>query len=155
VSLNVKSIYINTVCHLQWHYHLDSYSMAIGNLLLTDKDKDNIRAFQLKITCNMPRCVFNCMHHTFHHKMDIDSEWVILHRVTILSGIQPNNYHCCINSCITYTNDYTDLDHCPFCDKPQCMSNGQPWHIFSYIPLLPCLQALLQSPSTIGHLSYH
>jgi hypothetical protein len=75
-------------------------------------------------------------------------------RVAILSGIQPVNYHCCINSCIAYTNNYADFDDCPFCDEPRRMSNGQPWRIFSYIPLLPHLQTLCQSPSTIDRLSY-
>lgn len=45
-----------------------------GDLIITDEDHDNIRAYHLKIMCNMPQWVFNRMRYKFQHKMDIDSE---------------------------------------------------------------------------------
>ncbi|KAJ7027106.1 hypothetical protein C8F04DRAFT_1294979 [Mycena alexandri] len=45
------------------------------NLILTDKDRDNIRAFKLKLVSRMPRTAYNQMVYTFAHKMDLSSEW--------------------------------------------------------------------------------
>ncbi|KAF7345179.1 hypothetical protein MSAN_01894200 [Mycena sanguinolenta] len=59
------------------------------NGILTEQDRDNISAFQLKMISNMPRVAFEQMRHAFRHKLDISSHWVMIHRVAILSRIEP------------------------------------------------------------------
>ncbi|KAF7372933.1 hypothetical protein MSAN_00500000 [Mycena sanguinolenta] len=41
------------------------------NEILTEQDRDNISAFQLKMISNMPRVAFEQMRHAFRHKLDI------------------------------------------------------------------------------------
>ncbi|KAG6379825.1 hypothetical protein JVT61DRAFT_10373 [Boletus reticuloceps] len=83
----------------------------IRHLMITDKDRDNIRAFQLKLSCNMPRCIFDCMRKTFTHKLNIQSEWIILHRPSVLAGVDPIHFNCFINSCMAYTTKYEHFPH--------------------------------------------
>ncbi|KAG2049679.1 hypothetical protein BDR06DRAFT_918795, partial [Suillus hirtellus] len=94
------------------------------------------------------------MRRSFRHKMTIDSEWVILHRLAALSGIKAINYHCCINSCIAYTDNYSHHLRCPFCHEPRYGAGGQARRNFSYLPIIPRLQAFFQSPEMIESLAY-
>ncbi|KAG1759938.1 hypothetical protein EDD22DRAFT_781801, partial [Suillus occidentalis] len=121
---------------------------------LTDEDCDNIHAFQLKLVRNIPHRVFNHMHQSFQHKMTIDSEWVILRRLATLSGIQPINYDCYVNSCIAYTDNYSHHIQCPFCNESCYDTGGHVWQHFSYLPLIPHIQGFFQSPDMIHLLSY-
>ncbi|KAJ7019369.1 hypothetical protein C8F04DRAFT_1147812, partial [Mycena alexandri] len=79
------------------------------NEILTEQDRDNIRAFRLKMLSNMPRVAFAQMRHAFRHKLEISSHWVMIHRIAILSGIEPMWFHCCPDSCMAYTGAYKDL----------------------------------------------
>ncbi|KAJ7609097.1 hypothetical protein FB45DRAFT_1067121 [Roridomyces roridus] len=53
-----------------------------GNDILTERDCDNLRAFQLKMICSMPML-----------KLEISSHWVMIHRVATLSGVEPVVLH--------------------------------------------------------------
>ena len=87
----------------------------------------------------MSRSTFNQMWHAFAHKMDLESEWVTLQQISILAGIRPVEYDCCVNSCVAYTEKYHDYLRCP---------------IFHYLPLIPHLQAFFESTRMIEELSY-
>ena len=125
-----------------------------GNAILTDEDRDNIHAFNLRMTSNMSRTTFNQMRHTFRNKISIGSEWTIINRMAILSQIEPEWYDCCINSCITYTRQHCDSDICPYCHEPRFSSAKKPRRRFPYIPLIPRLQGFFKSPAMIETLSY-
>lgn len=85
--------------------------------ILSEQDRDNIRVFKLCMMSNMPRAAFNQMWQAFQHKITLDSEWVVMCRITILTGIQPEWHDCCINSCITYTSKYIYHISCPYCGE--------------------------------------
>lgn len=102
----------------------------------------------------MPRNVYNQIQHTFRHKITLDSEWVILHRLALLSGIEPQNIDCCIKSCIAFTRGYTDLEQCPFCGEHHYTSSGQARRKFSYLPIIPRLQAYFQNEAKVQLLLY-
>ncbi|KAJ6451859.1 hypothetical protein C8R47DRAFT_998287 [Mycena vitilis] len=127
-----------------------------GNDILTEKDRDNIRAFILVLLSNMSRMAFAHMRHAFRHKMDISSHWVIIHRVAILTRVEPVWYHCCPNSCVAYTGSYADLSHCPFksCQQPRFTASNKPRRLFCYLPVIPRLQGFFNNPKTIHSLSY-
>ncbi|KAJ7598942.1 hypothetical protein C8J56DRAFT_1092995 [Mycena floridula] len=57
------------------------------NEQITEADRDNIRAFKLKIMSNMSRRTFDAMRSTFSHRMDLGSEWTTLYRIAVLSGV--------------------------------------------------------------------
>ncbi|KAJ7506447.1 hypothetical protein B0H11DRAFT_2219815 [Mycena galericulata] len=61
----------------------------IRNDVLSEEDRDNIRAFKLKLMANMPRTAFDQMRYSFNHKLDISSDWVITHRLAILTRVEP------------------------------------------------------------------
>ncbi|KAJ7181861.1 hypothetical protein C8R46DRAFT_1210212 [Mycena filopes] len=48
------------------------------NEILSDQDHDNIRAFRLRLLCNIPHVAFAQMRHAFRHKLDISSHWVMI-----------------------------------------------------------------------------
>ncbi|KAJ7173917.1 hypothetical protein C8R43DRAFT_873458, partial [Mycena crocata] len=125
-----------------------------GNDVLTDTDRDNIRAFKLKMMSNMSRDVFEQMRWAFDHKLDIGSEWVIIHRIGILSGVEPVWYHCCVNTCMAYTGDDSDSEACRFCREPRLSSTGKPRRLFCYLPIIPRLQGYFHNPKMVERLLY-
>ncbi|KAJ7224885.1 hypothetical protein C8J57DRAFT_1253129 [Mycena rebaudengoi] len=124
------------------------------NTILTDEDCDNIQAFKLKMISHMPRTAYNQMVYAFSHKLELSSEWVMLHRMAILSGIQPVWYHCCINSCAAYTAAFSDLSQCAYCQEPRFSPTGKPRHMFCYVPIIPRLQGFFLNLKTINALLY-
>ena len=142
---------LRTSCLLLTTKLLTSYS---GNEILTEQDRDNIRAFNLKLTSTMSRSAFEQMRRAFAHKMSLDSEWVILQRIANLARIEPVEYDCCINSCVAYTEKYQSSFRCPICQEPRLSKNGRARRKFYYLPLIPRLQAFFQSPRMIEKLYY-
>jgi hypothetical protein len=128
--------------------------IIIGNKIINDDDRDNIRAFKLKMFSNMPRRMFNQVRHTFRHKCAVNSEWVMIRRIAILSGIEPMKIDCCINTCIAYTGKYELREDCPFCHESRYTRDRKPRRTFLYIPLIPRLQSFYQNKSIIKLLSY-
>ncbi|KAJ7310778.1 hypothetical protein DFH08DRAFT_718583, partial [Mycena albidolilacea] len=129
------------------------YSFA-GNAILTDRDRDDIRGFHLKLISKMPRTAYNQMVYAFQHKMDLSSEWVMFHRMAILSGVEPIWIDCCIESCAAFAGSYADLTECPFCDKPCFSPGGKPRRMFCYLPIIPRLQGFFQNQKSIDRLLY-
>ncbi|KAJ7697710.1 hypothetical protein B0H17DRAFT_928131, partial [Mycena rosella] len=121
---------------------------------LTEKDRDNIRAFRLKMLSNMPGVAFAQMRHAFRHKLDISSHWTMLHRVAILSGIEPRWIPCCLNSCMVYTGEHSELDACRFCHESRLNAASKPRRLFCYIPIIPRLQGLFMDPKKVEQLLY-
>ena len=115
--------------------------------MITDKDWDNICAFKLKMISNMPHRVYDQLRHAFHHKVDISSEWIILRCLSVLSGLEPKHVDCCINSCVAFTREYVHAEECPFCAEARYSPSCKPRRIFSYLPLIPRLQAFFQAPT--------
>jgi hypothetical protein len=69
----------------------------------------------------------------------------------------------CINSCVTYTGPFSNLEACPICSEPQYdifrleSSNGGdrvPRQEFHTIPIGPQLQALYREPESAKHTHY-
>ncbi len=133
---------------------LSTVNLSIGNNILNDRDRDDIRAFYLRIKSNMSRFNFDLMRRSFSHKMEINSLYTITRRMTVLSDVNVTQYDCCINSCLAYTGKHTELDECPYCHEPRLDKDHQPRRQFMYIPLFPRLAAFFQSPDMINKLSY-
>jgi hypothetical protein len=94
------------------------------------------------------------MRYAFRHRMQISSLYVISHKLAILSGITPQWYDCCVNSCVAYINDYEDLEQCPECSQPRWISGSRrPRRMFCYIPLIPRLQKFFINPNHIKRFS--
>ncbi|KAJ7450206.1 hypothetical protein FB451DRAFT_1527969, partial [Mycena latifolia] len=126
----------------------------IRNDVITEQDRDNIRAFKLKLMANMPRSAFNQMRFAFQNKLDISSDWAITHRLAILSRVEPVWYHCCVNSCLAYTRGHSKRTLCPICHEPRYTTTNKPRRLFCYIPIIPRLQAYFLNPKMSEQLLY-
>ena len=118
--------------------------LKIEHLMIMDDNRDNIRAFQLKLSYNMPCHIFDCMRKTFRHKLNLQSEWIVLHQLSVLSGVDQINFDCCVNSCVAYTTKYEHFTRCRFCNEPRYGKGARAQRTFSYIPIMPQLQAFFQ-----------
>jgi hypothetical protein len=121
--------------------------------MISDTDRDNIRAHKLRLMSNMPRSAFNQMRYTFSHKLDLDSLYMTDRRLALLSGVTPVLIDCCVNSCIAYTRKYANYVDCPYCGESR-RSNQRPRRQFSYLPLVPRLRGFFQNPKMIHQLGY-
>ncbi|KAJ7466343.1 hypothetical protein FB451DRAFT_1093297, partial [Mycena latifolia] len=124
------------------------------NDILTEQDRDNIRAFRLKMLCTMPHLAFAQMRYAFRNKLEISSHYIMIHRVAILSGIEPVWYHCCINSCMAYTGNYSDSTSCKFCPETRYAADGRPRRLFCYLAIIPRLQGYFMNPKKVEQLLY-
>ncbi len=122
--------------------------------MITDQDRDDIRAFHLRMISNMPRRTFEQMRFSFCHRMELRSEWSATYCMAILTGITVIWYDCCIHSCVCYTGRLATLLKCPHCQENRFDEYGNPRHHFGYIPLIPRLQGFFQSKKQIELMSY-
>ncbi|KAF8136202.1 hypothetical protein EV363DRAFT_1147500, partial [Boletus edulis] len=74
--------------------------------------------------------------------------------LALLSGIEPQNINCCIKSCIAFTCEYADLKQCPFYGEYRHTSSGQVCCKFSYLPIIPHLQAYFQNEAQVRLVLY-
>ncbi|KAJ7190323.1 hypothetical protein GGX14DRAFT_382297, partial [Mycena pura] len=125
-----------------------------GNAVLTEDDRDNIRAIKLYIDGNLGREKFDLFRKAVSHKMSIDSAWKITRRLGVLSGIEPLWIDCCINSCMAFTGDDADSTSCHYCSERRFKQNGKPRRRFCYIPIIPRLQGFFLDPQKVKQLLY-
>ncbi|KIN97007.1 hypothetical protein M404DRAFT_918434 [Pisolithus tinctorius Marx 270] len=126
----------------------------IRNDILSDSDRDNIRAFNLPVRGRIAQTAFKQMRWSFRHKINLDSEYVIFKRVACLAAVTTVKYDCCPDSCILYAGKYRQLLVCPHCHQPRFKPNRKPRRQFMYFPLVPRLQGLFQSPQMIHLMDY-
>lgn len=75
-------------------------------------------------------------------------------RAAFLSGLEPQLYDCCPNSCCCYVGPHAELVSCPYCSQPRRNAGGKPRKIFTYIPLIPRLLAAYRNPDMAKRLRY-
>ncbi|KAI0646643.1 hypothetical protein C8Q79DRAFT_1111141 [Trametes meyenii] len=122
--------------------------------MLTPADRDNIIAFRLRFIANIPRTAYHQFREAFSSRIKLDSEWKLLHRIASLSGVRPIWYECCINSCLAYLGEYANATTCASCEQPRYTPAGRPRRYFCYIPLIPRLQVLFESPDLVKLMHY-
>ncbi|KAF8496941.1 hypothetical protein BU17DRAFT_59408 [Hysterangium stoloniferum] len=77
------------------------------------------------------------------------SQWI-----EFLSGVTPQYFDMCQNSCCLYAGDHIDQNTCEFCNAPRFHPNGKPVSHFSYMPLIPHLCGWFESPEMIKCMNY-
>ncbi|KAL7597805.1 hypothetical protein Lser_V15G21659 [Lactuca serriola] len=71
--------------------------------------------------------------------------------------------HACVNNCILYRKEYTDLVACPTCGKSRWKVDEQKNKIYNnipakclwYFPIIPRFKRLFQSKTTTKYLAWH
>ncbi|KAJ7048297.1 hypothetical protein C8F01DRAFT_1267845 [Mycena amicta] len=132
----------------------DELVFTHGQKKFTEKDRDNCRAFLLKVLSNMTRDTFNQMREAFSHKLEINSEWVIIHKMAMLSGVEPIWVDCCRDGCMAFTGEHENLSHCKYCGAVRCNEAGKPVRQFAYLPLIPRLKGFFMNKEKIKQLRY-
>jgi hypothetical protein len=91
-----------------------------------------------------------------HGKPDSATLDSIRSRVRFLSRFDPIYYECCKNSCVCFTGPYANLDKCPNpkCKEPRLDQDRRPQKLFSYMPLIPRLRALMSNSEYATRLRY-
>jgi hypothetical protein len=127
-----------------------------GGSVLTDTDIDNISAFALRMEgLGLSRTSYLNLRKFFQHKLDLDTEYLMYRRMEILSGIKPALFDMCSNSCCLFAGPFADHTQCTFCGAPRFLDNGKPLAQFSYLPIIPRIQAWFNSLPMINHLNHH
>ena len=65
--------------------------------MLNDCDRNNIRAFKLKMFGNITCRTFNQVRYAFRHKLRIDSESIMIQQIKHLAGFDSVKINCCIH----------------------------------------------------------
>src|ERR1700733_4279443 len=124
-----------------------------GNIL-DESDLTLLHAYALKLEEHLTDNVFNKLRFAFPQS-PIDSLKNTEKHVQFLSGFQPVCYHCCLSSCICYTGPYETLKQCPKCNTDHYKADGTTLQaIFQYLPIIPCLCAMLTSSSYAAKMQY-
>lgn len=87
-------------------------------------------------------------------KQDIDTFYWAKKRLEFLSLLRPVRYDCCRSSCCCFVGPYANLARCPYCDLERRRPDGKPYKSFSYLPVIPQLQALFRSPELATKMLY-
>ncbi|KAI5823632.1 hypothetical protein K523DRAFT_254799, partial [Schizophyllum commune Tattone D] len=71
-----------------------------------------------------------------------------------LSGIEAEEYDCCINSCCCFAGPNKDKTACPYCHTSRKDDDGRPRRRFRYIPIIPRLQSLYRNAAIAKEMRY-
>ncbi|KAJ4467643.1 hypothetical protein C8J55DRAFT_411418, partial [Lentinula edodes] len=112
------------------------------------------RAFSYKLQSHTTDANFRKLPYAFPTTTPLPSLDKIRSRIAFLSGVEPEIYHCCINSCICYTGSHESRERCPFCDEPRYDIGRRPRKTFVYIPVIPRLKAFAMNPVTAKKMQY-
>jgi len=127
--------------------------LCSGQSSISDHDLDILCPFAMMIRNNLTALAFNEMCYTFS-KTGMENLARMRSHVQSLSRFGPVVFACCVNSCICYTGKYADLDKCPKCKMSRLNKSGRVRHTFSYMPLIPCLYALMSNCTYTTYLQY-
>ncbi|KAK7678939.1 hypothetical protein QCA50_018079 [Cerrena zonata] len=86
--------------------------------------------------------------------LKVDSHMPGGSRVANLSGFEPREYDCCINSCCCFVGPYADDKQCFHCNEPRFDSQGKRRQVFVYLPVIPRLKAFLANTEMAKKMQY-
>jgi hypothetical protein len=120
---------------------VERVSQVLTEHKLSERDLAICRAFSYKLQSHTTDRNFAKTPHAFHTTPRLPKIGAIRSRIATLSGLEPEIYHACINSCVAYTGTLESRTTCPFCTEKRLNTDGRPRQKFVYIPLIPRLQA--------------
>ncbi|THU76249.1 hypothetical protein K435DRAFT_600544, partial [Dendrothele bispora CBS 962.96] len=112
------------------------------------------RAFAYKVQTHTSDDAFKKIPYAFPSETPLPSLKKIRSRVATLSGIEPEIYHCCVNSCVCYVGAHESLEACPFCHERRYHQDRKPRKTFIYIPIIPRLRAFAINQQMAERMQY-
>jgi hypothetical protein len=126
----------------------------VDDKILDESDLSLLRAYTLKVEDGLTDVTFNKLHFAFP-QASIDTLKNTEKHIQSLSGFQPVRYDCCPSSCVCYTGPYETLLKCPKCDTDRYKADGTtPQAYFQYLPIIPCLRAMVSSSPHARKMQY-
>ena len=74
--------------------------------------------------------------------------------VMFLAGFSAQIYDCCPNSCLCYVGPHSSATSCTYCGLSRYHSDGKPRKKFTYLPLIPRLQAFCANTKLATMMQY-
>ena len=125
----------------------------LGAKSLGESDLDLLCIYTLKVEDHLSEHTFNRLSKVFPNN-NHNTLKMMKKCIQFLSGFQPVQYSCCINSCVCFVGPYEDLTKCPNCQKAWYTAKGKPQKSFNYLPLIPWLRAMLTNSSLAKKMRY-
>lgn len=130
--------------------------MAAGNL--TRFELAICRAFAFVVRTQLSNDHHAMVQEAWPEVSNFHSKHTLRAKAQALAGVKPQQFDCCIGSCVCFTGQYSPLEKCPRCNEPRFEVNlhgtKKPRSQFFYIPLIPRLIAYLSSPHVASAMRY-
>ncbi|THH16136.1 hypothetical protein EW146_g4451 [Bondarzewia mesenterica] len=120
---------------------------------LSNTDNAILRQYSLKLRSHMTDKVYRALPSAFPDSIVPSLESARSH-IACLAGFKLQIYDCCINSCCCYTGPHASLDICLYCKAPRYDAQKCARKCFTYLPLIPRLQAFAASQSMATSMCY-
>jgi hypothetical protein len=143
------------VGHIKMNSSISVHSLALIAKHLTEHELDICLAYSFMVQAQLTTRQSKKMSQAFRHS-DLVSPDHIQARVRLLAGVEPELYDCCPgpNACMCFTGEYSDMTNCRVCNEPRFNAKGSPRRRFTYIPIIPRLQAAAASDSFAEVMQY-
>jgi hypothetical protein len=134
---------------------IEGMTSAATDAGLGADDLQTFRDFIWKMKHNVTDEAFRDLRYARPESFDMRSWKATQQHVGRMSELKPQVYDCCINSCLCYVGpNYAALRICPFCREARFDARGRARRKFTYIPLIPRLQAFLANSAQAERMRY-
>ncbi|THH14043.1 hypothetical protein EW146_g6254 [Bondarzewia mesenterica] len=123
---------------------------------LSNTDNAILHQYSLKLRSHMMDEVYRALLSAFPDSIVpiVPSLESARSRIACLAGFKPQIYDCCINLCCYYIGPHASLDTCLYCKAPRYDAKKCTHKCFTYLPLIPRLQAFAASQSMATSMRY-
>ncbi|THU96634.1 hypothetical protein K435DRAFT_664101, partial [Dendrothele bispora CBS 962.96] len=112
------------------------------------------RAFSYKLQSFTTDKSFSKLPYAFPADPPLPKIDAIRSRIASLSGIEPEIYDVCINTCICYVGPHESRTVCPFCKEKRFHDDGRPQKTWPYIPIIPRLRGFAMNTQIAAAMQY-
>jgi hypothetical protein len=124
---------------------------------LQQSQRDDIETFDFIVQRNLSVKTYHEMQDRFCLKeshADLPSLKSLRTRILGLSGLKPQDYECCKNSCYCFAGPFANLTACPECNAPRKNAAGAAQNTYTHMSLISQLRALHCNPETAQAMTY-
>jgi Transposase family tnp2 len=116
-----------------------------------------LRAYAYKIDTHTTDSAFKKLPFVFPQEQ-IPTVDVCRTRLRFLSGIKPERYHCCVNSCCCFVGPHSNCEECPYCGEGRYLQGHdgkkKARKYFNYLPFIPRLIAMYANTRKAQEMRY-
>ncbi|EUC67015.1 transposase family Tnp2 protein, partial [Rhizoctonia solani AG-3 Rhs1AP] len=121
---------------------------------LTEEEIDSIIMLAIHQFGSVTQSDYERIRYSYRQKLELLSPYRLRTRIARLSGVDPKNIDCCVNSCHAFHGKYIDKEVCSSCNEPCYDYKGRPRQFFQYLPATPRFLAFFNNPDLIHKMLY-